>query len=98
MSRVRKPGNKWMNTNKYSPSVTNPTPLKRSKGDHVDYTKAKTLTSWLFLKYDMSYKTYSHKSQSRREELRQEFMRDTGSDRFLSKEHDDESFEEDIGF
>lgn len=55
MSRVRKPGNKYMNTNKYPSSVTGPSKMVRIKGPNADYTKASSLTDWLFLKYDMSY-------------------------------------------
>lgn len=70
MSRVIKPGNKYMNTNKYDISVTRPSKAVRIHGEGEDYHKAKTLSSWLFIKYDMSYKTYRNKSKSRRNELR----------------------------
>ena len=63
MSRVRKPGNKYMNTSKYPPDVINSSKMVRIKGENPDTTKAKTLTDWLFLKYDMSYKTYRNKSK-----------------------------------
>ena len=78
MSRVSKP-DKFMNTNKYPASVTNTGKLERSKAEYTDYTKANTLTSWLFLKYDMSYKTYRNKSKVRRDGLRQEYIEDTGN-------------------
>ena len=80
MSRVIKPGNKYMNTNKYDISVTSPSKTVRIHGEGEDYHKAKTLSSWLFIKYDMSYKTYRNKSKSRRNELRAEFEADTGVD------------------
>ena len=70
MSRVRKPNNKYMNDTKYPASVTNPSKMVRIKGENSDYTKASTLNDWLFLKYDMSYKTYRSKSKARRDELR----------------------------
>ncbi len=36
------------------------------------------MSHWLFVKYDMSYKTYRNKSKERRDELRIEFEADTG--------------------
>lgn len=77
MSRVRKPNNKYMNTNKYSSSVTAPSKMTHIKGPDADYTKASFLTDWLYLKYDMSYKTYRNKSRNRRLELKGEFLLDT---------------------
>lgn len=55
-----------------------PSKMTRSKGPNPDYRKAATLSSWLFLKYDVSYKTYRRKSAQRRQELRKEFETDTG--------------------
>ena len=55
-----------------------PSKMTRSKGCNPDYRKAATLSSWLFLKYDMSYKAYRGKSEKRRKELRMEFEKDTG--------------------
>ena len=52
--------------------------MTRSKGDFVDYTKATSLSSWLFLKYDMPYKTYRNKSKGKRLELKDEYLKDTG--------------------
>ena len=52
--------------------------MTRSKGPNPDYRKAVTLSLWLFLKYDMSYKIYRGKSVKRRKELRMEFEKDTG--------------------
>lgn len=86
MSRVRKPGNTFMNTTKYSHDVTDIPPMKRYKEKNADYTKAETLSSWLFLKYDMTYKTYRNKSKNRRNELRQEYMDDTGRQCFTKRE------------
>lgn len=78
MSRVKKPENKYVNSAQYDKSIKQATKLTRSKDSVTDYTKTKTLSSWLFLKYDMSYKTYSRKSKNRRTELRKEFEKDTG--------------------
>ena len=92
MSRVRKPGNKFMNTPKYDSSVTGPSKMVRIHCEGEDYHKSKTLSQWLFVKYDMNYKTYRNKSKNRRDELREEFMDDTGVDLNASKndfEYDD---------
>ena len=91
MSRVRKPGNRFMNTNKHPPSVTGPSKMIRIKGSNADHTKASSLTDWLFLKYDMSYKTYRNRSRNRRQELRREYAEDTGADIRTQAEidHDD---------
>lgn len=89
MSRVRKPGNKFMNVTKHDQTVADVSPMKRYKGENVDYTKADTLSSWLFLKYDMSYKTYRNKSKSRRNELREEYMHDTGRKYFTKREQEE---------
>lgn len=78
MSRVVKPGNKYMNTTKYDGSVTGPSKKVRIHCDGEDYHKAKTIAQWLFIKYDMSYKAYRNKSKNRRDELRAEFEADTG--------------------
>lgn len=79
MSRVRKPG-KFVNENKYDSSVTGPSKKVRIHMDGEDYHKAASLSSWLFMKYDMSYKTYRNKSKARRDELREEYAGDTGND------------------
>ncbi len=98
MSRVKKP-NKYMNTNKYSKEVTNTSKMTRIKGENADATKARSLTDWLFLKYDMTYKAYRRKSKSRRDELREEYVRDTGNelkpagDELRSVEDEDEFVE-----
>ena len=80
MSRVIKPGNKYMNTAKYDGSITGPSKKVRIHCEGEDYHKADTLAQWLFVKYDMSYQTYRNKSKKRREELRNEFEADTGVD------------------
>lgn len=80
MSRVQKPKNKFVNTPKYDNSVTGPSKTVRIHFEGEDYHKARTLTQWLFVKYDMSYKTYKNKSKNRKEELRKEFETDTGVD------------------
>lgn len=77
MSRVKKP-NKYMNTAKYDSSITGLSKKIRIHCDGEDYHKTKTLSQWLFIKYDMSYKTYRNKSKKRRTELRVEFESDTG--------------------
>lgn len=79
MSRVRKPG-KYMNVPKYDSSVTGPSKMVRIHMGGEDYHKASNLSSWLFMKYDMSYKTYRNKSKARRDELRDEYVEDTGND------------------
>ena len=89
MSRVRKPGDKFLNATKYDHTVTDTSPMKRYKGENADYTKASTLSSWLFLKYDMSYKTYRNKSKNRRDELRKEYMYDTGRQYFTKREQEE---------
>ena len=78
MSRVKKPGNKFMNTPQYDNSVYGPSKKVRIHCEGEDYHKAKTLSHWLFVKYDMSYKTYRNKLKNRRNELRKEFEEDTG--------------------
>ena len=52
--------------------------MVRMKGEHPNFTKAETLSSWLFLKYDMTYKTFQGKSKKRRDALRAEYEEDTG--------------------
>lgn len=52
MSRVHKPG-KYMNTVKYQPHVLNPSKMVRVHHEGEDYHKARTLSAWLFTKYDM---------------------------------------------
>lgn len=82
MSRVHK-GQKWCNMPKHDASVTNPSKMIRIHSENEDYHKASSLSSWLFMKYDMSYKTYRNKSKARRDELRKEYEEDTGKSRSL---------------
>ena len=80
MSRVKKPGQKYVNENRYDSFITGPSKLFRTHGENENYRKARNLSSWLFMKYDMSYKTYRNKSKSRRDELREEYTEDTSND------------------
>ena len=77
MSRV-KGYNKFVNTVRYDTSVTNTSKMARIHHDGEDYHKCITLSHWLFVKYDMTYKTYRNKSKNRREQLKEEFHNDTG--------------------
>ena len=79
MSRVRKPG-KFVNENHYDSSVYGPSKMVRIHCENEDYHKSSTLSQWLFVKYDMSYKTYARKSKNRKDELRAEFEADTGAE------------------
>ena len=79
MSRVRH-DQKWCNMPKHDSSVTGPSKMVRIHTENEDYHKASSLSSWLFIKYDMSYKTYRNKSKARRDELRDEYVKDTGND------------------
>lgn len=75
MSRVHKP-NKYMNTSKYEQSITNFKKVKRIHFDGEDYHKATSLTAWLFMKYDLSYKAYRRKSKEVRDSYRKEYIED----------------------
>ena len=79
MSRVHG-HNKFMNTTRYDSSVTGPSKMTRIHSPNEDYRKASSLSSWLFMKYDMSYKTYRNKAKVQRDELRAEYNADTGKD------------------
>lgn len=79
MSRVHG-RNKFMNTAQYDSSVTGPSKMVRIHAEGENYHKASTLSSWLFMKYDMSYKTFRNKSKKRRQEIREEYIADTGND------------------
>ena len=76
MSRV-KGYNKFVNTVCYDSSVTNTSKMARIHHEGEDYHKCITLSHWLFVKYDMTYKTYRNKSKNRREQLKEEFHNDT---------------------
>lgn len=75
MSRVRKP-NKWVNSAKYTSEVTGPSKVVRIHSGNEDYHKAKSLAQWLFMKYDMKYKTFTRKSKKKKDILRQEYIED----------------------
>ncbi len=77
MSRVKKPGNKYMNSTHYDQSVYNTSKMVRIHAEGEDYHKATTLSHWLFVKYDMSYKSFKRKSKAKKDELREEFEKDT---------------------
>lgn len=94
MSRV-KPGNKYCNSPPYKESVYGLSKMVRIHWEDEDYHKARTLSHWLFTKYDMSYKTYRNKSKARRDELRAEFRADTNYD---ERHKEDESLGEDFDF
>ena len=79
MSRVHG-HNKFMNTTRYDSSVTGPSKMVWIHSPNEDYHKASSLSSWLFMKYDMSYKTYRNKAKARRDEFRAEYNADTGKD------------------
>ena len=87
MSRVKKPKNKFVNPNKYDSSITGQSKKVRIHFEGQDFRKADTLTQWLFMKYNMSYRTYRNKSKKRRKELREEFKADTGID-LMEKQRD----------
>lgn len=71
--------------------VDDPELINRLRPSHtfLDYTnrpehkpdenfhEAKTLEDWLFMKYDLPYKTYERMSASRRQKLKEEFVNDT---------------------
>ena len=71
-----------MNTSKYDQSVTGPSKMTRIHSENEDYHKASTLSAWLFMKYDKSYKWFRNKSSNCREELRAEYDKDTYEYRF----------------
>ena len=79
MSRVSKPGQKFVNSPRYDDAVYQPSKITRLHWDGEDYHKAHTLSAWLFMKYDMSYKAYRNKTRARRDKLRAEFYADTGA-------------------
>ena len=52
--------------------------MTRIHSECEDYHKAGTLSAWLFMKYDMSYKAFQNKSKARKDALREEYKVDTG--------------------
>lgn len=80
MSRVRC-DQKFMNENHYDASMYQPKKKIRVHREGENYHKANTLSLWLFMKYDMSYKAYRRKSKSRRQSLRDEYLADITRDK-----------------
>lgn len=58
----------------------NPFIIRTGKAPNEDYCESETLTEWLRLKYNMSYKSYRREPKSEREMYRIEYMLDTGRD------------------
>lgn len=79
MSRVRD-DQKYVNISRKEGFCTGPSKIIRSKGPNPNWHNAKTLTSWLFLKYDMSYEQFQGKSKDKRDQLRKEYKIDTPKD------------------
>ena len=77
MSRVFK-DQKHVNMPKRDGATTGPSKIKKSFGPNADFRKVKSLSDWLYLKYDMSYKTFMRKSKNRKDALRAEYFEDTG--------------------
>lgn len=71
-----------MNETRYDQSVTGSSKMTRIHSDDEDYHKTTTLSAWLFMKYNKPYKWFRNKSNSRREELRAEYEKDTYESRF----------------
>lgn len=89
MSRVRKPKNKFVNSVLYENLVYSSSKVTHVHHESDDYYKVKSLSDWLFVKYNISYKTFKNKSKKRRDELRAEFEADTGvnlQDRLTKKD------------
>ena len=53
-----------MNTSHYDNSITNPSKMFRIHSDYKDFHEASSLSSWLFMKYNISYKTFRQKSKT----------------------------------
>jgi hypothetical protein len=93
MSRV-KPDQKYLNLPKHNSETTQASKLIRIKSPNSDYSKATSLSSWLFLKYDMTYKQFQNKSKNRREQLRQEYLEDTKEAREKAEKDKEKALEE----
>ena len=65
MSRVFR-GERYVNMPHHRADITAPSKVVRVHCEGEDYHNADSLTSWLFMKYDMSFKTYRGKSKQRR--------------------------------
>lgn len=76
-SRVHR-NQKYVNTSKHRSGEANASKVTRRKYAVTDYRKATSLTSWLFLKYGLSYKQFRNKSEKNRNALRAEYTEDTG--------------------
>lgn len=57
--------------------------MKRLHFKGEDYHKAVSLSQWLFMKYDMLYKTFRRKLKKRRDELKNEYREDTKNRRAI---------------
>ena len=68
---------KYVNMPTRDVSITGPSKIKRMCGTNANCKKACSLTSWLFLKYEMTYDQYRKKSKTKRDALRQEYLDDT---------------------
>lgn len=78
MSRVSKP-NKYMNTPKHDPSITNPSKVKRTYRMGVgNYFDAECISEWLAIKYGMTYAQYKRRPQEERAKFQKEYTKDTG--------------------
>lgn len=77
MSRVFK-DQKHVNMPKRDRLTTGSSKVEKSFGPNADYTKVKTLSDWLYLKYGMSYKSFTRKAKNRKDTLRAEYAEDTG--------------------
>ena len=77
MSRVFK-DQKHVNMPKRDGATTGPSKIEKSFGPNADFTKVKSLSDWLHLKYGMSYKQFRGKTKNRKDALRAEYFEDTG--------------------
>ena len=63
MSKNNKQQNTYTNKTNFVNNKNTPPKKQYSNKNNVKNTKTETLSSWLSSKYDMSYKTFSHKSK-----------------------------------
>lgn len=73
---------KWINV-VHKPDFCTVSKMERLHFKGEDYHKAASLSQWLFMKYDMPYKTFRRKSKKRRDELRNEYRKDTKNRRAI---------------
>lgn len=78
MSRVWR-GQKHLNIVHSENFNGGPSKMVRIHSPAEDYHKASSLSSWLFIKYDITYKAFQGKSKAKRDALRKEYMVDTGN-------------------